>query len=648
MNTSRNLLVLFAFLFLATFISYGQQGINYKALIKDSGGNIVANQNITIQFSILEGPVGNTLVYQETLHPNTDSNGIVSTIIGEGTVDFGNFLTIDWGSDAHYLNVKIDTGSGLTDMGSAQFYDVPYAMHAYKLNSEAIGIEDLSDGKTDATGYSVFLGMDAGLNDDGTFNYNTGVGYQVLKSNITGEGNTASGYKALTANTTGSYNTAFGMNAMRDTEIGGGNTAMGFGALVLNISGSFNSAIGSQSLVYNDSGSHNTAIGYSALYFNNSGENNTAIGGQALYNNTIGGFNSANGVKALYSNTSGSENAATGYQALYSNTTGYQNVANGTSALYFNTTGAFNTAVGQSTLNRNTSGNYNTAIGERSLYFNTFGVYNTAGGAQALYNNTSGFNNTASGYQSLYSNTTGNFNSAFGYGALHDNNTGSSNTAIGNGALSISTGNTNTALGTGTLSDLTSGSNNLGIGYNAEVPNATGSNQVQIGNANITSLYCMGAYVGTVGGTNRDLYVDNTGKIGYVASSARYKENIVAMENTDWIFKLRPVNYTYKNDVSNQKQYGLIAEEVEKVNPALISYNEAGEVETVNYSKLIAPLLKVIQEQHQIIENQKNEIELQKNKINSITLNLRNTQESQKDILSRLQYLETALNNTEQ
>ena len=109
-----------ALLILLSISVTAQQGINYKALIKDGGGNVVANQNITIQFQILQG-VGMTNVYQETHSPNTDANGIVIINIGEGAVNSGVFADIDWGSDEHHLNVQINTGGGLTDMGTTQF-----------------------------------------------------------------------------------------------------------------------------------------------------------------------------------------------------------------------------------------------------------------------------------------------------------------------------------------------------------------------------------------------------------------------------------------------------------------------------------------------------------------------------------------------
>ena len=100
-------LFILVFLF-TTLLSYSQQGINYKALIKDNGGNVVANQNITVQFIILQNAVN---VYQETHNPTTDANGIIIINIGEGTTS-DVFTDIDWGADEHFLNVQIDIGEG--------------------------------------------------------------------------------------------------------------------------------------------------------------------------------------------------------------------------------------------------------------------------------------------------------------------------------------------------------------------------------------------------------------------------------------------------------------------------------------------------------------------------------------------------------
>ncbi|GHC64648.1 hypothetical protein [Ulvibacter litoralis] len=118
------------FSLLFVLVGIAQNGINYKALIKDANGDVIANQAVTIQFQILEN--GTTNVYQETHNPTTDANGIAIVNIGEGTVDSGNFLTIDWGGVEHFLNVQVDTddGAGLVDLGTTQFMSVPYALSA--------------------------------------------------------------------------------------------------------------------------------------------------------------------------------------------------------------------------------------------------------------------------------------------------------------------------------------------------------------------------------------------------------------------------------------------------------------------------------------------------------------------------------------
>ncbi|MBU0763836.1 MAG: tail fiber domain-containing protein, partial [Bacteroidetes bacterium] len=98
-------------------------------------------------------------------------------------------------------------------------------------------------------------------------------------------------------------------------------------------------------------------------------------------------------------------------------------------------------------------------------------------------------------------------------------------------------------------------------------------------------------------------------KLGYLSSSKRYKKDISDMENVDWLYELHPINYVYRNDDSKVRQYGLIAEEVEQVNPLFVSYNETGSPETVMYSKLISPMVKALQEQEKEKAEMKAEIE---------------------------------------
>lgn len=153
--------------------------------------------------------------------------------------------------------------------------------------------------------------------------------------------------------------------------------------------------------------------------------------------------------------------------------------------------------------------------------------------------------------------------------------------------------------------------NGYGLYITAPVTGGTITNSWAIYSANAALSYftggisSLGMYSTTVGATNRDVYVDNTGVIGYVSSSIRYKENVKELDSSR-IYDLNPVSYTYKSDKTKSEQYGLIVEEVEKVMPELVSYDKEGEPETVSYNKLIPLLLnevKSLNERIKILEN---------------------------------------------
>ncbi len=221
-----------------------------------------------------------------------------------------------------------------------------------RINSSApaaIKIDDLLDGKSDSDGSqdgsSVFLGMEAGANDDETDNQNVALGYQAAKANVSAKGNVAVGYKALKSNTA-AQNTGLGHRSLTNTTTGGANTAVGY-----------------SSLSSNTEGAHNTAMGLRALAHNTTGNDNTAVGSEALFNNTTGKNNTAYGRKTMRQNTTGYENAAMGRMALYENTTGYYNTAVGHRALNANTTGKKNTAIGHYAFKDGTDYEKSTAIG---------------------------------------------------------------------------------------------------------------------------------------------------------------------------------------------------------------------------------------------------------------------------------------------
>ena len=133
-------IITLALLLLFTMATVAQSNsINYKALIKDANNAVVSNTPVTVQFGILQG-VAQTNVYQETHTPTTDANGIIIINIGEGVVNSGVYAGINWASDDHFLNTQINSGSGLTDMGTTGFNAVPYALSA-KTAENVSGLE---------------------------------------------------------------------------------------------------------------------------------------------------------------------------------------------------------------------------------------------------------------------------------------------------------------------------------------------------------------------------------------------------------------------------------------------------------------------------------------------------------------------------
>ena len=414
---------------------------------------------------------------------------------------------------------------------------------------------------------------------------NTAEGQNALLNLTTGTYNTAIGWFSLESNTIGNFNTAIGAGALL-VNASDENTATGTGALLSNTTGLQNTANGAFALFSNTEGSFNTATGDQALFSNTTGIVNTAIGAGALTNNTTGHHNTAvGGDFVLFSNTIGTYNTAVGVDALASNTTAGANTANGAFALFSNTTGSGNTAIGTSALQDNTTGGTNTAIGTSALNSNTEGEANTATGAGALVNNTTGHDNTALGFQALLNNTTGFFN-----------------TAIGRFALGSSTGTGNTALGLSAGSSLTTGNNNIDI-------NNTGApgefETIRIG-ASQTRTFIAGINGVPVTGTG--VVVSLGGQLGVAPSSQRFKDELKPMDKaSESILALKPVTFRYKQEIDPEgiPQFGLVAEDVEKVNPDLVVRDENGEIYTVRYDAVNAMLLNEFLKEHREVEHHK-------------------------------------------
>jgi trimeric autotransporter adhesin len=303
---------------------------------------------------------------------------------------------------------------------------------------------------------------------------------------------------------------------------------------------------------------------------------NTAEGQSALFSLTTGGFNTAVGFLSLRSNTTGSFSTAIGAGALLANTAD-QNTATGAAALFSNTIGDLNTANGAFALFSNTTGGGNTANGFRALFSNTEGSDNTANGFNALISNTTGEKNTANGRNALFSDTEGAHNTADGFNALGFTTTGSSNTAIGDRAGA----------------DQTTGSGNVYIG--AGMQGVTGENNA----CYIASIFGQTSSAGT------PVLINSNNKLGTMTSSKRFKQEIKPMDKaSEAVLALKPVIFRYNRqiDPAGTAQFGLVAEDVERVNSDLVVRDNEGRPYSVRYDAVNAMLLNEFLKEHRKVQ----------------------------------------------
>lgn len=295
------------------------------------------------------------------------------------------------------------------------------------------------------------------------------------------------------------------------------------------------------------------------------------------------GANTAEGEDALFSLTIGWENTAVGWRSLYLTTTGFQNVAVGNYSLYNNTNGAANTSMGYAAMIGNKSGCQNVAVGYQSLFVNTTACQNVGIGTSALWGNLSGGGNVAIGQQALYYLNGGSFNIAIGYYA-GEQITGSNNIAIGH------------------------------RGYGLQ------SNTIRIGTEGThTATYVAGIrQTPLIKGTALAVGITADGQLGVRASSAKFKEAIKPIDKaSEAILDLKPVTFRYKKELDPRAapQFGLVAEEVAKVDPDLVIADDQGKPFTVRYDEVNAMLLNEFLKEHKKVEEQAKTVGAQAKKL---------------------------------
>jgi hypothetical protein len=343
----------------------------------------------------------------------------------------------------------------------------------------------------------------------------------------------------------------------------------------------------------------NTAVGAAALLLNDGGVLNTAVGTDALVHNGFGSWNCAFGVLALAGNQAGGADCAFGTYALTADNS--------------DLTLEGNCAFGVAALEENLDGFNNNAFGAQALQFNVHRYANNAFGLNALYSNdSSGAGlanvNNAFGDEVLYNNVDGAANVAIGDSAFYDNVSGSFNTAVGYSA------------GVGV-----EGSDNIYIGATSGPGGGSESQTIRIGDPQFILACYIAGISGQTATNGSPVFIDSNGKLGTLTSCARFKDDIKPMDKaSESVLALKPVTFHYKKEIDalGTPQFGLVAEDVEKVNPQLVVRDKTGKPYSVRYEQVNAMLLNEFLKEHKAFLDERRTVEELKKEVAALTLDL--------------------------
>ena len=618
----------------------------YQGKLNDS--SIAANGNYDFQFALFGGSplaqVGPTLT--RTSVPVT--NGIFTVQLDFAT---GSGTPFQTGGDLFLqISVKRSADVSYTLLSpSQQIYSSPYSIRAassanadtatnstqlgglpaiqYVLTSDA----RMADSRTPLPGSASYIqntsspqaaanfnisgtGMASIFNAAGQYNLlgnrvftadgsgNTFVGFNTTFAN-SGSNNTFAGNQAGAVNTSGFSNSFFGERAGAGNSGGVQNSFFGVNAGSANTTGNGNSFYGESSGA-NNKANANTFFGNGSGFSNTNGIENSFFGFQAGNSNVIGSQNSFFGFQSGVGNT-GDGNSFFGDRTGQSNATGHDNDFYGSSAGAANTTGVFNSFFGSGAGSSNTTSSNNSFFGADAGNKNTGGSSNAFFGSGSGFANTNGLANSFFGINAGIGNTTGSANTFVGQNAGANNLTGANNTFLGAGAGNLllntgaETGNTMLGEATGYSSGVT---NSTAIGIRAA---ATASHTINLGTSSETTVVWGNLFmnaVGTAGGNALCLNFQNI--VAFCSSSLRYKKDLTPFTGgLDLVKRFQPISFTWKD--GGVKDIGLGAEDVAKVEPRLITYNQKGEVEGVKYDRIVVVLLNAVKEQQvQIVTEQ--------------------------------------------
>ena len=580
-------------------------------------GTIIANG-----FSGVTGTFNPALpvIFSNTGNASGCTGGSPAVTVLGGEVIYGN---LGVGGSIQSCGFITGTNINTNVLSSSANCNLSIGDNTNNVNNGLTGVTALGEGalRNNGGSYNTAVGCNA-LNQNTSATGNVGIGYQALQNNVTGQRNVAIGELALQnvpysvvnvaigdlamQNAAGSsINVGIGASAMQNAVGCGNNVAIGILALG-NVTGSNENVAIGHSAMTNATGNGNVGIGLQTMQFLQ-GTDNIALGPLTMLRSKAGNCIGI-GISAMENGSNCTDDIAIGRNAMLNVTGTSFNIAIGVQALQNASGATVNIAIGQNAM-QNASGVTNIAIGQSAMR-NATGTSNVVLGTVAMQMN-NGDNNVAMGNASMGNAVGSSLNIAIGSNAMLRSTGAAYNVAIGFSALRVGTGANNVAIGTNALTNSVSGINNIAIGNSAgSALNAGGSNDIYIGHAGVagesnairvgtsqTTAYIAGIFSATTGAGYAPVYVNSSNQLAAAASSRNYKKDIESLDSqSEKMLKLRPVSFIYKHDSQNNKQFGLIAEEVNEIYPELIVRDEAGGIFTINYIELIPLLLKQIQE----------------------------------------------------
>jgi hypothetical protein len=600
----------------------------YQALIRDSNGEVLAEQNVAMRISIIQGSTSGTILYSERHTSNTNRNGLINLIIGQGTPLSGTFSSIPWGNDLFFLKLEMDPegGNNYTEMGTSQLLSVPYALYSKQSKTVDHYSSDTLFVVKDKQGNVVFAvfpdGAKVYVND--TVNKDKAGGFAVSgRSKVKGtEYNifhtTPDSTRIFINEYTGNKDKAGGFAVSGRSKVKGEENKLFY-------------TDNDSTRIYIDNSTRDKAGGFAVSgrskiknmsdnYFNVSGSNTVDtinpskpmilwypkkeafLTGRVLIEgpDSVGTNSMATGFE---SKAVGDYSQAMGYQALsrndYTTAIGHQPIA----------TGQYSVAIGK-----------NSKATDKSAY--AFGEYARAKGYKSY---ALGYMCSATGLKSYcigsQNDARGETSIAIGHRADANGNSavamGRNSQAIGYHSIAIgisddSFGGWTTASGSKSIAIGTSSESNqyASFTYGFDLEN-NDNYSVVLGKYNepLTSGTSLIVGNGTSSSRSNAMIVYENGDVEIAGnlnenSDIRLKNNIKSIGSSlKKINNLNPVYFNFKNKTfyPGGKQVGLIAQEVEKIFPEFVSSDEKGFL-SVNYSKMSVILIKAIQEQNKIIK----------------------------------------------